>query len=84
MVFGAALAVNVAPAGDFAPLSTRVPPEEALPALAMAAVTEGRMPRPNNKSHILPLWPVLPSRAGASKNDSCLQPDVQVLPSSTS
>lgn len=84
MVFGAALAANVAPAGDLAPLSTRGPPEEALPTPAVPAVTEGRMPRPDNKSHILALWPVLPSRDGASKNDSCLQPDVQVPPSSTS
>lgn len=40
LVFGGALAVNIAPAGDFAPVSTRVLLEEALPALAMPTVTE--------------------------------------------
>ena len=84
LVFGGALAVNTALAGDFAPLSTRVPPEEALPALAMSVVTEGQTSWPGNKSYILAFWPMLPSRDGSSENDSCLQPDVQLLPSPTS
>lgn len=84
LVFGGALAVNMALAGDFALLSTRVPPKEALPALTMPVVTKGRTSQPGNKSHILALWPMLLSRDGSSEYDSRLQPDVQLLPSSTS
>lgn len=42
LVFGGALAASMALAGDFALLSTRVPPEEALPALAVPVVTKGQ------------------------------------------
>lgn len=83
-MFGGAPAVKIALARDFAPLGTRVPPEEALPALAMPVVTQGRTSQPRDKSHILALRPLLPSRDGSSENNSCLQPDVQQLPSPTS
>lgn len=52
-MFGGAVAVNMALTGNFAPLSTRVPPEEALPALAVPVVTQGRTSQPRNKSHVL-------------------------------